>query len=331
MATKGDNISAAVVFADRFFMSAKCLREIEDWGGFFWADAKDHLDLVQRLAGSAAVKIIVSEYVPINAQVMESLPNLKGIIAYGAGYDHIDVKKANQKGIMVSNCRGENAQAVAELTIGLVLCLIRKINRADQWVREGSWVKAGRSLPAWITGNELFKKKLGIIGFGQIGSRVAKIALGFGMEVLIYDPFISLTQTSLPGKFVPLPDLLANSDIITLHVPLTDKTKGMIDATHLGLMKPKVIIVNTSRGRVIAEEALIQAIKEGRIGGAALDVFAEEPIPADHPLAKYENVILTPHMGALTEEAGERLSEAVTRQIRDILAGRPPECLINTF
>ncbi len=322
-------ISAAVVFTDPFFISEKCLQEISAWGGYFWTKAKDHTELAQQLRQSPAVKIIVSEYMEISREVIENAPNLKGIIAYGAGYDHIDVRAASEKGIVVCNCRGENAQAVAELTFGLLLCLLRKINRADQWLREGSWVKALRALPSWLTGRELFKKTLGIIGYGQIGSRVAKIAQGFSMEVLAFDPFISSLPRGLEiGKFVSLTDLLTRADIITLHVPLTEETQEMINEGNIALMKPGVILVNTSRGRVIAEDALLEALEGGKIGGAALDVFAQEPISADHPLNKFENVILTPHIGALTAEAGERLSAAVTRQIRDIMAGRPPECLI---
>lgn len=322
-------ISAAVVFTDPFFISARCLKEISSWGGFFWSEAKNPLELAQQLQRSPAVKIIVSEYMPINKQVIDSCPNLKGIIAYGAGYDHIDVSAAEQKGIVVCNCRGENAQAVAELTMGLLLCLLRRINRADQWLREGSWLKAGRALPSWLMGKELFNKTLGIIGYGQIGSRVSKIAQGFNMEVLVYDPFVSpLEGPSLIGKFVPLEELLTQADIITLHVPLTEQTKGLINAQNITLMKPGVILVNTSRGQVIDEEAFLLALEKGKISGAALDVFGKEPISADHPLVKYENVLLTPHIGALTMEAGERLSAAVTRQIKDILEGRPPECLI---
>ncbi len=323
-------ITAAVVFTDPFFISERCLQEISAWGGYIWTRAKDHLELAQQLRKSPAVKIIVSEYMKISKEVIESAPNLKGIIAYGAGYDHIDVQAAQQKGVVVCNCRGENAQAVAELTVGLLLCLLRKINKADQWLREGSWVEAGRNLPSWLMGQELFKKKVGIIGYGQIGSRVAKIFHGFGSEVLAFDPFVSLSSRQPEGgQFVSLEDLLQRADIITLHVPLARETEKMINAQNIKLMKPGVILVNTSRGQVIAEDALIKALEEGRVGGAALDVFAREPIAAAHSLTKYENVILTPHIGALTKEAGERLSEAVTRQIRDIMAGRLPECLIN--
>jgi D-3-phosphoglycerate dehydrogenase len=315
-----------VVFADRFFMADESLAEISSLGGYVWAEARDHQDLAAKLNGSTAVRVIVSEYVSINAGVLEQAPGLKGVIAYGAGYDHIDVDFLSRRGIQACNCRGENAQAVAELTFGLLLCLLRRIHRADRWVREGEWPRAGRSLPPWATGQELWRKTLGIIGLGQIGRRVAKIADGFQMKIYAYDPFV---KPAFKVEAFPLREVLARADILTLHVPLTSKTEKMIDASSLAAVKPGAILVNTSRGRVIDEPALIQALKDGRIGGAALDVSAREPLPGEHTLTRMENVVLSPHMGAMTQEAGERLSSAVARQARDILEGRTPECLIN--
>jgi D-3-phosphoglycerate dehydrogenase len=307
-------------------MTEKSLAEISSLGGYAWAEAKNALDLAAKLNDSPSVRIIVSEYIPINASVLERAPGLKAVISYGAGYDHIDVGFLSKRGVQVCNCQGENAQAVAELTFGILLCLLRRIHRSDRWVREGEWPKAGRGLPEWITGQELYGKTLGIIGLGQIGSRVAKIANGFEMKILAYDPFI---QPQSKIKSSPLEEVLSGADILTLHIPLTPTTEKMIDARALAAMKPKVILVNTSRGRVIDEEALLEALKDGRIKGAALDVFSSEPISGEHPLARMENVVLSPHMGAMTQEAGERLSDAVARQVRDILEGRRPECLIN--
>ncbi len=320
------SLSVPVVFADRFLMTENSLAEISLQGGYAWAEAKNALDLAAKLNDSPSVRIIVSEYIPINASVLERAPGLKAVISYGAGYDHIDLGFLSQRGVQVCNCQGENAQAVAELTFGILLCLLRRIHRSDRWVREGEWPKAGRALPEWITGRELYGKTLGIIGLGQIGSRVAKIANGFEMKILSYDPFI---QPKPHIKSSSLEEVLSGADILTLHIPLTPKTEKMIDARALAAMKPKVILVNTSRGRVIDEQALLEALKDGRIKGAALDVFSSEPISGEHPLARMENVVLSPHMGAMTQEAGERLSDAVARQVRDILEGRRPECLIN--
>jgi len=319
--------SVPVVFADRFFMSEESLAEISLLGGYAWADAKDHPELAKQLGGSSSVRILVSEYVPINALVMDQAPGLKGIIAYGAGYDHIDVEEAAQRGVLVCNCRGANAQAVAELTFGLLLCLMRKIHLSDRLVREDGWKKAdSATLPAWVMGEELQGKTLGIIGLGQIGSRVARIAQGFDMKILTYDPFVQLSLSGVESS--SLEDILSRADIVTLHVPLTPTTEKMINARTLGMMNPKALLVNTSRGRVIDEPVLLEALKEKRIAGAALDVFSVEPISGDHPLAKLDSVVLSPHIGALTQEAGERLSGAVARQIRDILEGRKPECLV---
>ena len=320
-----ESLSGPVVFADRFFMTETSLAEISSLGGYYRAEAKDHLDLAAKIGGSPSVRVIVSEYVPVNVPVLEQAPGLKGVVAYGAGYDHIDVGALNRRGVQVCNCRGENAQAVAELTFGLLLCLMRRIHQADRWVRNGEWKKAGRSLPEWISGQELLGKTMGIIGLGQIGSRVSKIAYGFGMEIMSYDPFVKL---KFDGDYFSLGEILARADILSLHVPLTAMTERMIDNRFLTAVKPGAILVNTSRGKVIDERALFEALKDGRIKGAALDVFSAEPISSEHPFARMENVLLSPHIGAITQEAGERLSDSITRQVRDILEGRTPECLI---
>ena len=323
------NLSAPVVLADRFYMSERALAEISSMGGYVWAEAKDGNDLAEMIGGSPAVNVIASEYVPVDLEVLSRAPGLKGVISYGAGDDHIDVSALRQRGIKVCNCRGENAQAVAELVFGLLLSLLRRIHRADPWVRQGEWVKAGRALPEWASGHELWRKKLGVIGLGQIGSRVVRIANGFDMEIKGYDPFINSDLYSKLGvESASFSEILSQSDIITLHVPLTPKTEKILDSRALSALKPGMILVNTSRGRVIEERALIEALRAGRIKGAALDVFSTEPLPFGHPLTTMENVVLSPHMGALSQEAGDRLSDSVARQVRDILEGRPPECLI---
>ena len=319
-------LTAPVVLADRVFMSASALSEISLLGGYAWADAEDDRDLAEKIQGAPAVKVLVSEYVPINARVMDQAPGLKGIIAYGAGYDHVDAEEAARRKVQVCNCRGENAQAVAELTFAVLLGLLRRTNRADAWVRAGEWPKAGRALPDWAMGEELRGKTLGLVGVGQIGSRVARIAGGFEMKVLACDPFLKVFPPGLTA--VSLDTLLARADILSFHAPLTSKTEGMMDRQAIARVKPGAVIVNTSRGKIFDEAALAEALATRRIKGAALDVFADEPIGRDHPLAKMDQVILTPHLGALTREAGERLATAVARQARDILNGRPPECLI---
>ncbi len=318
---------APVVFADRFFMAENSLAEISSWGGYLWADARTESELAAFVGGSESVQVIVSEYIPIGAAVLEKAPGLKGVIAYGAGYDHLDAPYLSRKGIQVCNCRGENAQAVAELTFGLLLALVRKIHLADRWVRKEQWPRAGRALPEWMMGRELWKKNLGIVGLGQIGSRVARIASGFEMKIVSYDLFV---QGNNRGTFVALEELLGRSDVVTLHVPFSVQTAKMIGPREIGMMKAGAILVNTSRGGVVDEPSLIAALKDERIRGAALDVFQGEPLSSGHPLLKMENVILSPHMGALTQEAAERLSQAVERQAKDMIEGRNPECLITS-
>jgi D-3-phosphoglycerate dehydrogenase len=175
-------------------------------------------------------------------------------------------------------------------------------------------------------GEELRGKSLGLVGVGQIGSRVARIASGFEMKVIAYDPFLKNFPEGMAA--IPLETLLAQADIISFHAPLTAQTERMIDRKALQKMKPGVVIVNTSRGKVFDEVALVEALEAQQIKGAALDVFTDEPIGWDHPLVRMKQVVLTPHIGALTREAGERLAAAVARQARDILEGRSPECLI---
>ena len=321
--------SEAVVFADRFYMSDRALAELSTLGGYVFADAGNAEDLAARIGGSSSVKIIVSEYVPVNDVVSSHAPALSGVIAYGAGYDHIDVKALKRSGVKPCNCRGENAQAVAELAFGLMLSLLRRIHKADPWVRTGEWEKTGMVLPEWASGSELWKKTLGVIGLGQIGSRVVRIAKGFDMHILGYDPFMdSELCSSLGVEPVTLAGLLSRSDVVTLHVPLTRDTEKILDSQALANVKPGMILVNTSRGRVIDEEALVTALQAGRIEGAALDVFAVEPLSSGHPLTTMDNVVLSPHLGALSREAGDRLADSVVRQVRAILEWRSPEGLI---
>jgi len=322
--------SAATVFADRFYMSDKTLDQLSMLGGYACADAADAAGLAEKIGGSPSVKVIVSEYIPINDVVLSRARDLKGVIAYGAGYNHIDVEAMKHSGIKACNCRGENAESVAELAFGLMLGLLRRIPKADPWVRAGEWEKAGMVLPEWANGRELWKKTLGVIGLGQIGARVVRIAKGFDMTVLGYDPFMKPEACrSLGVELVSLTDLLSRSDVLTIHVPLSPETHNMLDSNALAGVKPGMILVNTSRGRVIDENALIEALQSGRVGGAALDVFAAEPMPAGHPLSGMDNVVLTPHLGALTMEAGDRLSDSVVRQVKAILEGKQPEGLIS--
>jgi phosphoglycerate dehydrogenase-like enzyme len=322
-------LNVPVVLADRVYMSQKALNEIALLGGCIVADAVDSGDLAEKIGGASSVKVIVSEYVPLDDAVLRQAPALKGVIAYGAGYDHIDLEAMKRRGVKVCNCRGRNAQAVAELTFSLLLCLLRKIHKVDPWVRAGKWEEVGRALPGWFSGEELSRKTLGVIGLGQIGGRVARIAKGFDMRVIGYNPSTDLDHYGRLGvEPAALAELISISDVVSLHLPLTPDTESMIDSKMLARAKPGMIIVNTSRGKVLDQGALVDALKAGRLGGAALDVFSDEPLRSGNPLAAMDNVVLSPHIGAMTREAGDRLSDAVSRQAGDILEGRSPEYLI---
>lgn len=237
--------------------------------------------------------------------------NLGIIGRAGVGLDNIDVDAATKKGIKIVNSPEAPTIAVAELVIGSIIALMRNIVPADRTMREGRWEKN------IFTGNELYGKTLGIIGFGRIGKEVAIRARAFGIKIIIYDPHITSEDArEFNGEQVELNTLLNNSDIITLHVPLIEKTKNLINEDRLKLMKKSAILVNAARGGIIDENALYSALKERRINGAALDVFESEP-PVGNPLLKLENVLLTPHLGASTEESQMNAGTIVVEKIRN--------------
>ena len=257
----------------------------------------------------------------ITESVIQASKDLKVIAKHGTGVDNIDVKASSAKGITVISAPGINSDAVADLTIGLFLSLARNIPFADRSVKEGKWPR--------IVGFQFNGKILGIIGLGQIGKRVAKRASGFDMKVLAYDIFKDEGFAQKWGiTYLTLEELLAESDFLSIHVPLTPFTRRLIKEKELRLMKKDSFLVNISRGDIVDEEALYQALKEGKIKGAALDVFSNEP-PKESPLLKLSNVITTPHMGGYTLEALKEIGMICVRGIVDVLEGRQPEFAIN--
>lgn len=251
----------------------------------------------------------------ITKKVLDACPKLKVISRYGAGYDCVDIKAASQKGIIVTNTPGVNAEAVGELTFGLVLSLARNIPILHEQTKSGRWIRS--------TGIELAEKTIGIIGLGAIGKIVARCAQGFNMKVIAYDPFIDRNYTDSHHITVQdLETLLASSDVITLHLPLSDSTKHLINKHTLSLMKNGVIIINASRGGIIHEAAAYEALKNGKIGGLGLDAFEVEP-PIDSPLFQFENVIATPHTGAHTKEATENMASLAISNLISVLTGKP--------
>ncbi|NJD99680.1 3-phosphoglycerate dehydrogenase [Thermococcus sp. LS1] len=254
--------------------------------------------------------IIVRSKPKVTRKVIENAPKLKVIGRAGVGLDNIDLEAAKERGIQVLNAPAAASRSTAELVFALLLAVSRKVAFADRKMREGVWAKKQ------ALGIELEGKTIGIIGFGRIGYNVAKIANAFGMRVLLYDPHPNEKGAKeVGGTFVDLETLLRESDIVTLHVPLLPSTKYLINEEKLKLMKPTAILINAARGGIVEERALLKALQEGWIYGAALDVFEEEPLPKDHPLTKLDNVVLTPHIGASTMEAQERAGLEIAEKV----------------
>lgn len=251
--------------------------------------------------------IIVRSATKVTRKVIESAQNLKIIVRAGIGLDNIDVKAAEEKGIKVANTPTATSISVAELTLGLMLSLARKIPYADRSMKEHRWEKKT------LEGTELYGKTLGIIGFGRIGREVAKRARAFGMDIIVYD-VIKVSDSDV--KQAEKEELLRGSDYITIHVPLTEQTKGMIGEREFEIMKDGVYIVNVARGGVVDERALLKALNSGKVRGAALDVFEKEP-PEDFTLVDHPNVVCTPHIGAAAEEGQQRAGFEVVKILKE--------------
>jgi glyoxylate reductase len=265
----------------------------------------------------------------IDSEVIDSALNLKVISSMSVGFDHIDIQKATSKGIYVTNTPEVLTEATADLTWALLMAAARLIVKADSYVRRGEW-REGWS-PMLFLGEDVYGKTLGIIGAGRIGLAVAARASGFNMKKIYFD-IIKLPkekENQLGLTFCSLEDLLKEADYVTIHTPLTKETYHMIGENQLKLMKPSAILINTSRGAVIDEAALIKALKEKWIAGAALDVFEEEPIKIDNLLLKLDNVVVTPHIGSATKETRFKMAEIAAKNLTSVLRGEPPLYLVN--
>ena len=258
----------------------------------------------------------------VSAEVIaKAAPSLKVISRYGAGYDRIDIKACGRKGIIVTNTPGANAQSVAELAFGLMLAVARRIAVADRDTREGGWPR--------ITGVELYRKKLGIVGLGAIGKGVAMRAKGFSMEILAYDPWIDKSFCMHNGiKISTFEQVMECSDFISLHLPLNKDTQHIINAEAISSMKNGAIIINTARGGLIDEQAVYKALKCGKIGGLGLDVFEVEP-PGASPFFRLDNVVVTPHIGSSTQEARREMGKLAVQNLIDVLTGKECPYVVN--
>ncbi len=276
-------------------------------------DGSDRSQLLPAIAEVDAV--LIRSATKIDAEALSAAKRLKVVARAGVGLDNVDVKAATQAGVMVVNAPTSNIVSAAELAIGLLLATARNIPQANQSLHGGAWKRSA------YAGVELFEKTVGVVGLGRIGQLVAQRLAAFGTKILAYDPYVSSSRAGQLGiKLVGLDELLAESDFITVHLPKTPETLGLIGDEALRKVKPTVRIVNAARGGIVDEAALFSALKEGRVTGAGLDVFAKEPC-TDSPLFELDSVVVTPHLGASTDEAQEKAGVAVARSVRLALAG----------
>jgi D-3-phosphoglycerate dehydrogenase / 2-oxoglutarate reductase len=268
--------------------------------------------------------LIIRSATKVTAEVIERADNLKAIGRAGIGVDNIDIEAATKRGVLVANAPESNTVAAAEHTLGLMLAAARRIPAADSSLREGEWKRSA------FKGVEVSEKTLGLVGLGHVGAIVARGATGMGMGVLAYDPYVSeeRMRSMNVDRAETLEEVFESSDFISLHVPRTPQTVGMVDAGALEKMKPTAYLINVARGGIVDEMALYNALKDGTIAGAALDVFAQEPI-TDSPLFSLPNVVVTPHLGASTAEAQDRAGITATEQVAAALRGAVPMYAIN--
>ncbi|MCZ2403103.1 phosphoglycerate dehydrogenase [Paenarthrobacter sp. Z7-10] len=278
-----------------------------------------HCDGADRSALLAAIvdadAILVRSATQVDAEALGVASRLKVIARAGVGLDNVDIKTATQAGVMVVNAPTSNIVSAAELTVGHLLSLARHIPAASSALKNGEWKRSK------YTGTELYEKKLGIIGLGRIGALITARAQGFDMEVLAYDPYITSARAAQLGvRLVTLDELLEQSDFITIHMPKTPETLGMIGTEAFDKMKDTAYIINVARGGLVDEQALYTALTEGKIAGAGIDVFVKEP-STDLPFFALDNVVVTPHLGASTDEAQEKAGVSVAKSVRLALAG----------
>ena len=298
-----------VVVAEKISSSAVDLLREPRWT----VVTADQLDGKLGAQLESADALIVRSAVQVNAQLLEHAHKLRVIGRAGVGVDNIDLDAATRKGIAVMNTPGANAIAVAEHTLALMLAMARHIGRANELMHAGKWEKKS------LQGTELKGKTVGIIGLGRVGMEVARRARSFGMDVVAHDPFVSNAVAKEQGiRMAKLEEVYAAADYLSLHVGLTPQTAGMINAESIKKMRPGVRLVNCARGELIDEAALAQGLKQGRVAGAALDVFVEEPLK-NSPLTAIENVILTPHIAGSTYEAQEAVGYQIAHQVKEYL------------
>jgi len=284
-----------------------------------FAPSRDYGDLL----GGAHVVVVGTE--PVDDAYLDMAPELRLVSRFGIGYDSVDFEACRARRIYVTHTSGVLSEAVAEHAWALILGLVKRVPQGDRYARE-EWALRRRALPL---GSDLLGKTLGIIGLGAIGAEVAKRAAGFGMRLVYHDVVRRPELESGYGvEFAELDELLSVSDIVTVHTPLMPSTRGLIGGRELGMMRPTAVLVNTSRGPVVDQAALVEALERDEIAGAALDVFEVEPVPLDSPLLKMENVVVTPHTASATWETRRKMAESCAESVREFLEGKRPRKLI---
>lgn len=282
----------------------------------------DPARVVEAVRGADAVMV---RETPITAEAIEAMTRCKVIVRYGVGVDNIDLAAARRRRIYVANVPDYGSEEVSDHALALLMSVARRVTQRDRDVRRGVWGVGHRQPIRSFRG-----RTLGIVGFGRIGRAFHRkaSALGFA-RTLVFDPYV---KTPEPGiELVSIDDLCREADAISLHVPLTEETRRLINADRFSLMKPGVILVNTARGGVVDEQALVEALRSGRIAGAGIDVFEEEPVPLDHPLLGFENVVVTDHTGWYSEESVTELQTKATQEVVRVFRGERPHSWVNRW
>ena len=264
---------------------------------------------------------VIVRIADVDVDVIDRAGRLKVIAKHGSGLDNVDVGAASRRGIVVCNTPGANARSVAEHAIALLFGVRRHLHTADRHVRGGDWDRSA------FAGRELAGDTLGVFGFGAIGRETAALARGMGLQVLAYDR--SMADDSDVERVGTLHELFERSDAVSLHVPLTDDTRGVVSTAELAALGPEGVLVNTSRGAIVDETALVEALADGSLAGAGLDTFEREPPGPDHPLYDRDDVLLTPHIGGVTDEALARMSRRAAANVRTVFEGGLPESTVN--
>jgi D-3-phosphoglycerate dehydrogenase / 2-oxoglutarate reductase len=280
-------------------------------------------DLAAALAEAEA--LVVRSATPVDAALIASAPRLRVIGRAGVGVDNVDVDAATAAGIVVCNAPEANVVSAAEHALALLLALARNVSVAERSLRDGEWERER------FAGIELADKTLSLLGYGRIGRLVASRARALGMRTVAYDPFVTAERMAELGAdhAESIEAALEVADVVSLHLPVTDATRGLIDGPHLALLRPGALLVNAARGALVDEAALVEALRSGRLAGAALDVFSKEPLPADSPLRDAPNLLLTPHLAGSTREAQDRAGVVVAEQVVAALRGRPVAHALN--